>query len=115
MVRRSSWATWGRILGAIAGILWIISGILQAIGGILSTNFTNIVNTATWLDGVGGALVYAIVIIVIGVLVLLLSINRFGLSYVIIGILLIVFAILSGGLPAILALIGGIFYIIAGA
>ncbi len=113
MVRRSSWASWGRILGAIAGILWIISGILQLIGSLLSDKFTDILNTASWLYPLNN-IVYAIVIIIIGVLILLLSINRFGLSYVIIGILLIVFAILSGGLPAILALIGGIFYIIAG-
>ncbi len=118
MAKKKQWAAWGRILGALAGILWIVSGVLQAIGGILGENFTNIINTATWLDGLGGVitdLIYAIIIIVIGVLVLLLSIGRFGINYVVIGILLIVFAFISGGLPAILALIGGIFYIIAGA
>ena len=118
MVKKKEWAAWGRILGALAGILWIVSGVLQAIGGILGENFTNIINTATWLDGLGGVitdLIYAIIIIVICVLVLLLSIGRFGINYVVIGILLIVFAFVSGGLPAILALIGGIFYIIAGA
>jgi hypothetical protein len=118
MVKKKEWAAWGRILGALAGILWIVSGILQAIGGILGDNFTNIINTAAWLEGLGGVvtgLIYAIIIIVIGVLVLLLSIGRFGINYVVIGILLIVFAIVASGLPAILALIGGIFYIIAGA
>ncbi len=117
MARKSSWATWGRILGAIAGILWIVSGVLQLIGDILGESFTNIVNTAAWLNGLGGVitdLIYAIVIIVIGVLVFLLSVGRFGIKYLIIGILLIVFAIIGSGLPAILALIGGIFYIIAG-
>jgi len=117
MARKSTWAELGRIFGALSGILLIVSGVLQAIGNIFDESVWDIVNTAGWLNNVSSSiegLVYAIIIIVIGVLILLLSIGRFGLKYVVIGILLIVFAIIAGGLPAILALIGGIFYIIAG-
>ena len=118
MARRSSWAEAGRILGAISGILLIASGILQLIGGILGDNVWDIVNFAGWLNDLGGVItgvIYAIIIIVIGVLVLLLSIGRFGMNYILIGILLIIFAIIAGGLPALLALIAGICYIVAGA
>jgi hypothetical protein len=118
MARKSSWAEVGRILGAISGILLIVSGILQLIGGILGDNVWAVVNFAGWLNDLGGVItgvIYAIIIIVLGVLILLLSIGRFGLNYVLIGILLIIFAIIAGGLPALLALIGGICYIVAGA
>ena len=117
MARKSSWAEAGRILGAIAGILWIVSGILQIIGTVLGDNIVAIINTAAWLYDLGGVitgLIYAIIIIVIGVLVLLLSVGRFHISYVLLGILLIIFAIIASGLPALLALIGGICYIVAG-
>lgn len=117
MARKSTWATWGLILGAIAGILWIISGISMALGGILG-GIDAFSDTVTWLDNIGGGLtnvIYGIIIAVIGLVVLLLSIGRFGMKYVFIGIILIVFAIVAGGLPALLALIGGIFYIVAGA
>lgn len=112
-------ANWGSTLGAIGGILWIIIGVLMVIGvaasGILSV--IDVFNTYNWIAGLGGgltALVSGIIWIAIGAFVLLLSIGRFGLNWVAIGIILIVFAIIGSGIPAILVLIGGILFIIAG-
>ena len=104
-------ANWGSILGAIAGILWVLVGIFivldEAAGG-----FTDAFNTLNWVGNLGGgleAIVIGIIWIVIGALATLLSIGRFGLNWIVIGILLIVFAVIGSGIPAILALIGGIY------
>ena len=117
MAKKKQWAQWGTIFGVLGGALWIVMGILsileQALGGVLDAFYT-----ASWLNSIGGgleALVIGIIMIALGALVVLLCLGRFGLNYVLIGILLIVFAIIGSGIPAILILIGGIFFIIAGA
>jgi len=117
MVRKKEWATWGLVLGAIAGVLWILTGLSMAIEGGFLGAFDGFTNTVSWLDDALGAtrfIISGIIIAVIGVFTLLVSIGRIGINYVFIGVILIIFAIIGGGIPAILALVGGIFYIIAG-
>jgi hypothetical protein len=115
--KRSAWAHWGTILGVLAGAFYIVVGVLTILGTI-AQGILDVFYTASWLNRIGGgleALILGIIMIVLGVLIVLLCIGRFGLNYVVIGILLIIFAIIGSGLPAILALIAGIFFIIAGA
>ena len=118
MVTKKQWAIWGLVLGAIAGALWILTGLSMAIeGGFLGSAFDGFTGTVSWLDDALGATKYivsGIIIAVIGVLTLLISIGRLGINYVFIGVILIIFAIIAAGIPGFLALVGGIFYIIAG-
>lgn len=117
MAKKKELARWGTIFGVLGGAFWIIVGVLTILETI-AAGIMDVFYTASWLDKVGGGLqplILGIILIAIGALVVLLCLGRFGLSYVVIGILLIVFAIIGSGLPAILTLIGGIFFIIAGA
>ena len=116
MAKKKEWAQWGTIFGILGGALMIVGGVLKVLETI-AVGFVDVIYKGSWLNGLGGItpLIIGIIWIALGALVVLICIGRFGMSYVPIGIILIVFAIIGSGLPAILILIGGIFFIIAGA
>ncbi len=93
---------WGRILSLIGGVLLIVQGILQAIGQNLGPSVFGTLNNV----------IIGIIAIVLGALILALAYKEFGLSDIIIGILILVLGIIAGGWGALLAIIGGILYIL---
>ncbi len=113
MATKKQLANWGSILALIGGILEVAVGVLMLIGGILES-ILDIFNKSNWLGPlVGNDLVSAIILIVVGVIVILIAIGRFGLNYTVIAIIFIILGIIGSSLAALLILIGGILYLIA--
>ncbi|MHA1551759.1 MAG: hypothetical protein ACTSQC_07425 [Candidatus Heimdallarchaeaceae archaeon] len=118
--RNKSLSNVGSILAVLGGAIEVAVGVLMLIGETLG-GIVDIFNTANWLgDLVGGlgAIVGAIILIVIGVLSILLALGRFGLDWIVdwivLGILLIVLGVVGSGIGGLLVIIGGILFLIAG-
>ncbi len=114
--RNKSLSNVGSILAVLGGAIEVAVGVLMLIGETLG-GVVDIFNTANWLGDLTaglGAIVGAIILIVIGVLSILLALGRFGLDWIILGILLIVLGVVGSGIGGLLVIIGGILFLIAG-
>ena len=93
----------GLLLSLIGGILIVVFGLIGLIQGAAFAS------AATFFNPLLGA----IISIVLGAIIILLSIKKFALSNMVLGIILIVLGIITFSFAGILVLIGGILVIIA--
>ena len=105
--KKSIWSLIGWILAVIAALLLIISPVLQIVGTVIDILVT--------LSGVGGAgnLVTQIIAIIIGVIILLIELDKLKqvkMEHLVKGIVYLIIGIYFSYLLA----LAGIFYILAG-
>ena len=107
MAKSGTLTSLGKILGLIGGILAIVRGVAH----ILDQTLDEIANLGSFGgEAAGGDTIGAIVVIVIGIITVLICIDRYQLKdSIVLGIVLIVLGLLGSGL---LAIIGGILAIL---
>ena len=107
MAKAGTLTSLGKMLGLIGGILAIVRGAAH----FLDQAIDEIANLGSFGgDAAGGDAVGAIVVIVIGIITVLICIDRYQLKdSIVLGVVLIVLGLLGSG---ILAILGGIFAIL---
>ncbi len=107
MAKAGTLTSLGKILGLIGGILAIVRGVAH----ILDQTIDEIANLGSYGgEAAGGDTVGAIVVIVIGIITVMICLDRYQLKDpIVLGVVLIVLGLLGSGL---LAIIGGILAIL---
>lgn len=117
MAKSSGLTDIGNLLAVIGGIIMVIFGILAIAGSFVSSINNTFSNYNYHIDFLGAqtALIYGIIMLVVGIVLIYLYKEKHGKTgddLLIYGIIFIVLGIVGNGLGGLLAIIGGILLII---
>ncbi|MHA1400374.1 MAG: hypothetical protein ACTSQE_08495 [Candidatus Heimdallarchaeaceae archaeon] len=114
-MKKADFRKWGKILATIGGILFIVGGVLLLLNIVLHFGLGTLESDMIAKGFILRFIPFDILIAVIGIALGVLSIAfpNTKLSDFLLGLLLIIIGIIGIGIPGLLVVISGIFYIVA--